>query len=137
MRGWWLAIGLFAGLAMASKYTAALLWFGIALWLLVTPIDAALAAAACACGLAHCLGLAAFLPVLLWEARHGWPSFARQGAPHRRLAPIGRGQISGELAGGQAGLVTPLIFAFCVGGVVKAARQAWRTRDPAWTLLAS
>ena len=34
---WWLAIGLFAGLAMASKYTAALLWFGIALWLLVTP----------------------------------------------------------------------------------------------------
>ena len=26
---WWLAIGLFAGLAMASKYTAALLWLGI------------------------------------------------------------------------------------------------------------
>src|SRR4029078_4495282 len=34
---WWLAVGLFAGLAMASKYTAALLWFGIILWLLVTP----------------------------------------------------------------------------------------------------
>ena len=34
---WWLAIGLFAGLAMTSKYTAAFLWFGIALWLLATP----------------------------------------------------------------------------------------------------
>ena len=34
---WWLVIGLFAGLAMASKYTAALLWFGIAAWLLAVP----------------------------------------------------------------------------------------------------
>ena len=45
MPRWWLAIGLFAGLAMASKYTAALLWFGIVLWLLLTPVDARLAAA--------------------------------------------------------------------------------------------
>ena len=34
---WWLVVGLFAGLAMASKYTATLLWVGVALWLLVAP----------------------------------------------------------------------------------------------------
>ena len=34
---WWLAIGLFAGLALASKYTALLLWVGIGLWLLWVP----------------------------------------------------------------------------------------------------
>ena len=41
---WWLAVGLFAGLAMASKYTAVLLWVGIALWLLVDASRARLAA---------------------------------------------------------------------------------------------
>lgn len=132
---WWLAIGLFAGLAMDSKYTAALLWFGIALWLLVTP-SMRLWLRRPAPWLGALLGLAAFLPVLLWEARHGWPSFTRQGARIAAWHPSDAARFLAELAGGQAGLVTPLIFAFCVGGVVKAARQAWRTRDPAWTLLA-
>ena len=132
---WWLAIGLFAGLAMDSKYTAALLWFGIALWLLVTP-SMRLWLRRPAPWLGALLGLAAFLPVLLWEARHGWPSVTRQGARIAAWHPSDAARFLAELAGGQAGLVTPLIFAFCVGGVVKAARQAWRTRDPAWTLLA-
>ena len=30
--GWWLAVGAFAGAALASKYTAAFLWLGIGLW---------------------------------------------------------------------------------------------------------
>jgi 4-amino-4-deoxy-L-arabinose transferase-like glycosyltransferase len=132
---WWLAIGLFAGLAMDSKYTAALLWFGIALWLLVTP-SMRLWLRRPAPWFGALLGLAAFLPVLLWEARHGWPSVTRQGARIAAWHPSDAARFLAELAGGQAGLVTPLIFAFCVGGVVKAARQAWRTRDPAWTLLA-
>jgi len=37
LAAWWLAVGLFAGLAMASKYTAAFLWLGIPLWLVATP----------------------------------------------------------------------------------------------------
>jgi hypothetical protein len=34
-------------------------------------------------------------------------------------------------------LVTPLVFAFFAGGVIESVRQAWRTRDPTWTLLAA
>jgi 4-amino-4-deoxy-L-arabinose transferase-like glycosyltransferase len=133
---WWLVIGLFAGLAMASKYTAALLWFGIGAWLLVAPSMRAWLRRP-APWLGALLGLAVFAPVVLWEARHGWASFARQGGRIDAWQPAHAIRFMGELALGQAGLITPLIFAFCVGGMIEAARQTWRTRDPAWTLLAA
>jgi hypothetical protein len=44
-------------------------------------------------------------------------------------------QFLGELTGAQIGLATPLVFLLCAGGVVLAARRAWRTRDAGWTLL--
>ena len=133
---WWLAIGLFAGLAMASKYTAALLWFGIILWLLVTP------------SLRHWLrhpmpwlgaiiAVAIFAPVFLWNANHDWASFGRQGGRLGDWHPGNALRFSTELIAGQFGLLTPLVFAFSVGGIVLAARNAWRSRDPAWSLLAA
>src|SRR5262249_34703121 len=133
---WWLAAGLFAGLAMASKYTAALLWFGIAAWVLATPTlrpwlrrpEPYLGAL---------LAIAIFLPVVLWEAAHDWPSFARQGGRIGEWHPANAVRFLAELVGSQIGLATPLVFAFCIGGMAAAARQAWRTRDPAWTLLAA
>ncbi len=83
---------LFAGLAMASKYTAALLWFGIALWLLVTPSHAVLAARGRRPGSAQLLGgRGRSCRCVLWNADHGWASFARQG-----------GRV-GELASGRCG----------------------------------
>jgi 4-amino-4-deoxy-L-arabinose transferase-like glycosyltransferase len=132
---WWLAVGLFAGLAMASKYTAALLWLGIVLWLLICPQARAWlrqrwpwAGAAVA--------LALFLPVVLWEAGHGWPSFVRQGSRVAEWHPALAARFLAELLFGQAGLATPLVFVLCVAGIVAAVRGAWRTRDPGWTLLA-
>jgi len=133
---WWLVIGLFAGLAMASKYTAALLWFGIAAWLLAAPSVRDWLRRP-APWLGALLGLGTFLPVVLWEAAHGWASFARQGGRIDTWQPAHAIRFMGELLLGQAGLITPLIFAFCVGGMIEAARQTWRTRDPAWTLLAA
>jgi hypothetical protein len=133
---WWLAIGLFAGLAMASKYTAALLWLGIAVWLLVTPSARPWLRQA-APWLGALVGLAAFLPVVSWEASHDWVSIARQGGRIRDWHAGDSARFLGELLVGQVGLATPLIFAFFVAGIVEAARQAWRTRDPAWTLLAA
>ena len=133
---WWLLIGLFAGLAMASKYTAALLWLGIAVWLLATPAMRVWLRRP-APWLGAFLGLAVFLPVVLWEATHGWASFARQGSRVAAWHPTQAIRFLGELVLGQAGLITPLIFAFCVGGIIEAARRSWRTRDPAWTLLAA
>lgn len=133
---WWLAIGLFAGLALASKYTAVLLWIGIGLWLLWVPSQRhwwrspVLWAGAV-------LGALVFLPVVLWNAEHGWASFLRQGGRVDAWQPARAVQFLGELAGGQVGLATPLVFVLFVVGVGWAARLGWQLRDPAWSLLAA
>jgi 4-amino-4-deoxy-L-arabinose transferase-like glycosyltransferase len=133
---WWLAIGAFAGCALASKYTAALLWIGIGLWLCWVP------------ALRHwwrsawlwagtALGGAIFLPVVWWNATHGWASFLRQGGRVADWDPARAPQFLGELVGGQVGLATPVLFVLFVAGGVAAARMAWRSRDATWSLLAA
>jgi hypothetical protein len=135
-RWWWGAIGLFSGLAMASKYTALLLWGGIGLWLLMTP-SMRLWLRRPAPWLAALLALGVFMPVVLWEAAHQWPSFSRQGARIGVWQPWRAADYLAELIGGQVGLATPVIFLLCVAGVVHVTRRAWRDRDPASTLLAA
>ena len=133
---WWLAIGLFAGLALASKYTALLLWLGIGVWLLWVPSQRRwwrspmLWAGAL-------LGAAVFVPVVWWNAEHGWTSFLRQGGRVDAWQPARAAQFLGELVGGQIGLATPLVFLLFAAGVGWAARHAWADRDPAWSLLAA
>jgi hypothetical protein len=83
------------------------------------------------------VGGTVFLPVVLWNAEHGWASFARQGGRVADWRPASAIRFIGELIGGQVGLVTPLVFALFAAGVVYAARLAWQTRDPVWTLLAA
>jgi hypothetical protein len=75
--------------------------------------------------------------VVLWNAEHGWASFARQGGRVAEWHPASAIRFIGELIGGQIGLVTPLVFVLFAAGVALAARLAWRTRDPVWTLLAA
>ena len=133
---WWLVIGFFAGLAMISKYTAAFLWLGIPLWLLITPAPRPWLRRP-APWLGALLGIALFLPVVLWNAHYGWASFVRQGGRLEVWRPLDAARFLAELLLGQAGLVTPLVFAFCAGGMVVATRQSWRTGNPRWTLLAS
>jgi 4-amino-4-deoxy-L-arabinose transferase-like glycosyltransferase len=75
---WWAAAGVCAGLALCSKYSAILTIAGAFLYLAVTPAHRPwlrrpqpyLAAA---------LTLLVFSPVLIWNATHGWASFAFQG----------------------------------------------------------
>jgi 4-amino-4-deoxy-L-arabinose transferase-like glycosyltransferase len=87
--GWWAATGLCAGLALFSKYSAALTIGGAFLYLLTNrphrhwlgrpePYVAAIVA------------LAVFSPVLIWNATHGWASFAFQGdrAAGLRFRPL-------------------------------------------------
>jgi 4-amino-4-deoxy-L-arabinose transferase-like glycosyltransferase len=74
---WWWAAGFFAGLALLSKYSAALVLAGAVLFLLT---DAASRPALrgwrpWAAGL---LALAMFSPVVWWNAAHGWQSFHYQ-----------------------------------------------------------
>lgn len=133
---WWLAIGALAGAALLSKYTAALLGFGIVAWLLLDPVARRwlLGWQLWAGGL---LAMAVFAPVVLWNADHGWASFAKQGG-RAGTAEAGRAlRYLGELIGGQVGLATPLVFVMAVAGVAAAAHRWWRLRDGAALLLAA
>ncbi len=131
--GWWLAVGLAAGCALESKYTALLLGVGLALWLpavpegrrwLRTPWPWAGGA----------LAALLFAPDLLWNAAHGWASFVRQGGRAADFRPAQALRFEAELLAGQLALATPLVLAACVAGTWRAAR-GWR--DPGLALLAA
>jgi 4-amino-4-deoxy-L-arabinose transferase-like glycosyltransferase len=131
---WWLVFGLFAGLALLSKYTAALLGFAILLWLLAEPRMRR--------WLLHwqlwaggAIAMLCFAPVVWWNARHDWVSFAKQGGRAGTSATGSALRYLGELIGGQAALATPLIFLFCVVGTILACRAWSRQRDAAAGLL--
>jgi len=132
---WWLAFGLLAGLALFSKYTAALLGAGVVLWLLASRDawrwwrDWRLYAGGA-------LAALVFLPVVLWNARNEWASFAKQGGRAGTDEAGFTFRYLGELLGGQFGLATPLVFILCVVGVAVAARRWWRG-DAAAGLLAA
>lgn len=133
--GWWLAAGAMLGLALASKYTAFLLAAAIPAWLLAVPALRPWLRRwqAWAGGL---LALALFLPVIGWNAAHGWASFAKQGGRAGAWDPARAAQYLGELLLGQFGLATPLIGVLCAAGMVLAVRRL-PARDPGWTLLAA
>lgn len=88
--GWWLGTGLCAGLALFSKYSAALSIAGAAVFLLTEPGGRRwlLRPHPYVAGL---LGLAVFSPVLVWNAEHGWASLLFQAgrAGGSRLHPFG------------------------------------------------
>jgi 4-amino-4-deoxy-L-arabinose transferase-like glycosyltransferase len=131
---WWLAAGVFGGLALDSKYTALLLWIGVGLWVLLVPavrfwLRRWQPWAACA------IGLLLFAPVLGWNAANDWASFARQGGRVGDWRPARAAGFLAELIGSQIGLATPLVWALCLAGLVAAVRLAWRHRDPGWSLL--
>jgi 4-amino-4-deoxy-L-arabinose transferase-like glycosyltransferase len=133
---WFGAAGAAVGLAMASKYTGILLAAGIGVWLLVTPRMRPWLARPTP-WLALILAGAVFSPVVLWNAEHGWAGFFKQGGRVGSWEPGRALHYLSELIGGQIGLATPLVFAFCAVGTGIAARRAWQTREPVWTLLAT
>ena len=105
----WLVAGLFMGLAFDAKYTAGLLWAGMAAFLVLSPRHrrwlatpwpyAALSAA-----------LAAAAPVWAWNARHGFASLLFQSA-HRAGALHDPGLANlGKLVGTQAYLIGPVLL---------------------------
>ena len=114
---WWLAAGVFGGLALDSKYTALFLWIGVGLWVLLVPAGRPWLRrwqpwAACA------IGFLLFAPVLAWNAAHGWAGFVRQGGRVEDWRPARAVGFLAELVGGQIGLATPLVWALCMAGLV-------------------
>jgi len=133
--GAWLVIGgAAAGLALDSKYTAALLAPAVVLWLLASPrLRHWLWNWQAAFGLVVAARL--FLPVFDWNRAHGWASFVKQGGRTGDWRTADMAQHVGELVAGQIGFATPLLAVLFASGVWLVARAAWRG-DEAAALLA-
>ena len=119
---WWLVAGVALGLAFSSKYTSILLPVGVTIAVVTRPsLRARLREAGpyVACVAAT----AVFLPVLWWNAHHGWISFGFQ-LNHGLGAPKGSA-ISRELnlLGGQAALATPIVLVMLAMAVWRALRR--------------
>jgi 4-amino-4-deoxy-L-arabinose transferase-like glycosyltransferase len=130
---WWLAAGLFAGLALLSKFTAVMLLPAVVAFMLVPdwrrrwltspyPWLAALIAAV------------VFLPVLIWNAGHDWASFrfqfVRAVATHDMSL-----RTVGEFIGLQFGLVGFVLLPVVWSGVALTAWRGYRRRDAVSILL--
>jgi 4-amino-4-deoxy-L-arabinose transferase-like glycosyltransferase len=125
--GWWTATGVALGLAFCSKYTSILMPVGVTLAVLSRrSLRARLREPGpyVACVVATLV----FLPVLRWNAVHGWVSFGFQlhhglATPMRRdmLAPLER---LGDMIGGQAGLVSPILFVLFAIAAVRGLRRS-------------
>ncbi len=87
---WWIGVGLCFGLAMFSKYTAALTGFGLVLYLLLTP-SARIWFRRPRLYVAGLLAALAFSPVIAWNADNGFASLAFQSgrAAAATLRPFG------------------------------------------------
>jgi 4-amino-4-deoxy-L-arabinose transferase-like glycosyltransferase len=124
---WWLAVGLFAGLGLLSKYTNLFVGAGILLWLVWGPGNLRwLRSWQLWAGGAIASLLT--LPVVVWNAQHEWASFGKQ------FGRAARGQgwtltyLAG-LIGGFVGLASPLIALLALVGLARAVSLAARERD--------
>lgn len=127
---WWIATGLAAGLSLLSKYTAFFLGAGVLAWLIFSPRARRWFVSPWPY-LGGFLALAIFLPNLLWNASHGWPTFVFQ------LSRVAAGHLTFrflfEFLGAQILLATPFIFALAALGLAFSSRD----RDSATFLLAA
>jgi 4-amino-4-deoxy-L-arabinose transferase-like glycosyltransferase len=131
---WWLLAGLAAGLALDSKYTGLFFIVAIGIWLIVTDQGRRwLRRPEPWLGLA--VALLVFAPVVAWNAEHHWASFLKQGGRVSAWRPADALRFEAELFAGQAGLFTPLVFAFAVVGTWRLALRAWQERESASVLL--
>ena len=132
---WWLAAGLFAGLALLSKFTAIMLLPAVLMFALVPdwrrrwlfspyPWLAALIAAA------------VFMPVLIWNVQHDWASFRFQ-----FVRAVATHEFSwrtvGEFLGLQFGLVGFVLLPVVLSGVTLTAWRGFRRREPVAVLLST
>jgi 4-amino-4-deoxy-L-arabinose transferase-like glycosyltransferase len=132
---WWLAAGLFAGLGLLSKYTNLFAAAGIGLWLILLPANwrwfrtwQLWAGGA--------LTILLAMPVVIWNANHGWASFSKQfGRVVEGKALTFRFLL--ELIGAYAGLASPLIAMLAVMGYCRVASAVTAQRDQARVLLAA
>ena len=132
---WWLAAGVFAGCAMLSKFTIAMLLPAVVAFVLVpdwrwrwlgSPYP----------WLAALIALVLFSPVWIWNAEHDWASFkfqfVRAAAAHEYSL-----RTVGEFFGLQFGQVGPVLLPVVLSGVALTAWRGYRKRDAVAILLST
>jgi 4-amino-4-deoxy-L-arabinose transferase-like glycosyltransferase len=132
---WWLAAGLFAGLAMLSKFTAVFLAPAVLAFALVpdwrrrwlfSPYP----------WLAALIAVVVFSPVLIWNYQHNWASFRFQ-----FVRAVATHEFSfrtvGEFIGLQLGLVGFVLLPVVLSGVALTAWRGYRNREPVAILLST
>src|SRR6195256_892156 len=132
---WWLAAGVFAGLALLSKFTAVMLIPAVLAFMLVpdwrrrwlfSPYP----------WLAALIAVVLFLPVLIWNAGHDWASFrfqfVRATATHEwSLRTVG------DFIGLQFGLVGFILLPVVLSGLGLTALRGYRRGDAVAILLST
>jgi hypothetical protein len=132
---WWLAAGLFAGLALLSKLTVVMLVPGVLAFMLVpawrmrwlrSPYP----------WLAVLIAFVVSSPVLIWNAGHDWASFkfqfVRAASDHEFSW-----RVLGEFLGLQFGLVGFVLFPVVLSGVAITAWRGYSRREPVAILLST
>ena len=132
---WWYLLGIAAGLLLLTKYTGVFLLFGIVAWL-VASAEMRVWLKRREPYLAALMTLIVFSPVILWNAEHGWVSFIKQFGRAFETSADGGLANMGAFIGTQAAFVSPLIFAFIVGGLAVAIWRGLRRQEANWLLLA-
>lgn len=133
----WLAAGAFLGLATLSKYTAAIVFPSILAFLVFAPQRRHILRNPWLWGglLVYAVTL---LPILVWNAAHGWVNFAHN-AGHV-ISGAGNGlriKYVPELLGAQFGLVGPVLFPLLIWATYVGGRRFLREgEDVAGFLLA-
>jgi 4-amino-4-deoxy-L-arabinose transferase-like glycosyltransferase len=132
---WWLAAGLFAGLALLSKFTAVMLAPAVVAFALVpdwrrrwllSPYP----------WLAALIAVIVFLPVLIWNAQHDWASFRFQFVRAVAVHELSFRTV-GDFIGLQFGLVGFVLLPVVLSGVTLTAWRGYRSREPVAILLST
>ena len=132
---WWLLVGLFAGAGMISKYTNLFVGAGILVWLLLVPRNRAFLAT-WQLWAGGAIAALCTLPVVIWNARYEWASFAKQFGRVARGADV-TPVFTAEMIGGFIGLASPVIGVLALLGFARVLREAWQQRDERAILIAS
>ncbi|MGJ4999528.1 glycosyltransferase family 39 protein [Bradyrhizobium sp. HKCCYLS3077] len=132
---WWLAAGMFGGLALLSKFTVVMLLPAVAAFLLVpswrgrwlfSPYP----------WLGAAIALVVFSPVLIWNVQHDWASFrfqfVRATAPHDFSL-----RTLGDYIGLQFGQVGFVLLPVTLTALTLTAWRGYRAREPVGMLLST
>ena len=132
---WWLAAGLFGGLALLSKLTAVLLAPAVLAFMLVPGWRRRWLTSSYP-WIATLIAVAVFSPVLIWNAQHDWASFKFQ-----FVRAVATHEVSlrtvGDFIGIQFALVGPVLLPVLLSGVLLTAWRGYRVNEPISILLST